>query len=226
MIREIINFTENLIEDIPDVMQWNIKPSRGIHIVVELDNEGQWVNKDNEMYLIDTNVNLNDIPSEALVQYEQLGLRVGTSMNKVLDNRKQIFSCSPFILSFKKKSLLNEKLEGVGIEKIIKLLPDYFSKAQELCKNERQVQLSKSFQNQCGEVLNFLHNKKILEKNKDGEIEVQILDRIKNDDYINLYLKNATFEEYRIVHNAYLQDKLFNRVVPAKQTCNFIFFDV
>lgn len=210
MIREIINFTENLIEDIPDVMQWNIKPSRGIHIVVELDNEGQWVNKDNEMYLIDTNVNLNDIPSEALVQYEQLGLRVGTSMNKVLDNRKQIFSCSPFILSFKKKSLLNEKLEGVGIEKIIKLLPDYFSKAQELCKNERQVQLSKSFQNQCGEVLNFLHNKKILEKNEDVEIEVQILDRIKNDDYINLYLKNATFEEYRIVHNAYLQDKLFN----------------
>lgn len=210
MIREIINFTENLIADIPDIMQWNIEPSQGIHIIIELDNEGHWINRDKNCFC--TNTDKDIIPFATLVQYEQAGSRVGTTMNKVLDKKKQIFSCSPFILSFKKKSLSNEKLEGLGIGKIIKLLSDYFANAQNTCLlgDERLIQLSKAFQQQCSEVLIYLQSKTIIQNIKGENVEVKIFDLIKDDEYINLYLKNATIEEYHSAHNVYLQDKLFN----------------
>ena len=210
MIREIINFTENLIADIPDIMQWKVEPSQGIHIIVELDNQGRWINGEKDCFC--TNTDKDNIPFAMLVQYEQAGSRVGTTMNKVLDKKKQIFSCSPFILSFKKKSLSNDKLEGFGIEKIIKLLPDYFANAQNTCllEDERLIQLSKAFQQQCSEVLNFLQAKIVTQKIKGEDVEVKLFDLIKDDEYINLYLKNATIEEYRSAHDVYLKDKLFN----------------
>ncbi len=108
MIRETIKFTEELIADIPDVMQCNIQPSKGLHVIVELDKEGHWNKENSEFYICPNSSQQNCNTNTKLVQYEQLGLRVGTNMNKVLDlPAKQIFSCSPFILSFKKKSLSN-----------------------------------------------------------------------------------------------------------------------
>lgn len=211
MIREIINFTENLIADIPDIMQWKIEPCQGIHIIVELDNEGHWTNREKDCFC--TNTDKDNIPFAMLVQYEQAGSRVGTNMNKVFDlPAKQIFSCSPFIVSFKKKSLSNEKIEGLGVGKIINLLPKYFANAQNVCLNEdeRLIQLSKAFQQQCSEVLNFLQAKIVTQKIKGEDVEVKLFDLIKDDEYINLYLKNATIEDYRSAHNAYLKDKLFN----------------
>ena len=32
MIREIINFTRDLLEDIPDIRLWNAKPDKGLHV--------------------------------------------------------------------------------------------------------------------------------------------------------------------------------------------------
>ncbi|NCC98636.1 MAG: hypothetical protein EOL95_02880 [Bacteroidia bacterium] len=197
MIREIINFTENLIEDIPEIMQYGVELSQGIHVVVELNNEENWVNKD-EIYVYSAK-NKENIPISELVQYEQMGSRVGTTMNKVLDKKKQIFSCSPYILSFKKKSFTNDKLDGCGKEKIIKLLDDYFENARNIClqDDEQLKRLSIAFKVQCVEVISYLQEQKII-------------DEIKDDDYISLYLKNATKEQYIIAHDAYLKEKLFN----------------
>ncbi len=208
MIREIINFTEKLIADIPDITQWKIQPSNGVHIIIELDDNGNWINGDEELFLY-TKGNQDNIPIKKLVQYEQKGQRVGSSMNKVLDlPAKQIFSCSPFILSFKKKSLSNNKLEGDGVKKIISLLPRYFTNAQNTCLNgdERLIQLSKAFQSQCSDVLSHLQSKVILVIDK----ETKLLEQLKDDDFINIYLKNATHEEYEAAHDSYLKDKLFN----------------
>jgi len=215
MIREIINFTENIIADIPDIMQWKVQLNKGLYVIVEIDKDGKW---SNDTLSVDTNcflVNDNTIDAAIqlkLVQYGQQGLRVGTTMNKVLDKKKQIFSCSPFILSFKKKSLLNEKLEGLGIEKITILLPEYFANAQQTCLNneERLIQLSKSFQYICPNVLNKINETSIIEHVNGEERQIPILDKIKDEDYINIYLKNATIQEYKDAHYAYLMDKLFN----------------
>ena len=50
MIREIINFTEDLIHDVPDIIQWKIQPSKGLHIFIDLDakNGWLWCNKRNQ----------------------------------------------------------------------------------------------------------------------------------------------------------------------------------
>ncbi|MCB9001303.1 MAG: hypothetical protein H6537_04925 [Bacteroidales bacterium] len=45
MIQEIINFTNNLIEDIPDIMEWKVQPSKGLHVFIDIDENGQWVNQ-------------------------------------------------------------------------------------------------------------------------------------------------------------------------------------
>ena len=42
MIREIINFTKDLLEVFPDILQWNAKPNGGLYVFVHLDNEGHW----------------------------------------------------------------------------------------------------------------------------------------------------------------------------------------
>ena len=44
MIREIINFTSDLISDIPGIMQWKVLPNKGLHIFVDLDKEGHLKN--------------------------------------------------------------------------------------------------------------------------------------------------------------------------------------
>ena len=46
MIREIINFTKDLIEDIPDIMEWKVKPSKGLHVFIDIDDNGQWIKQD------------------------------------------------------------------------------------------------------------------------------------------------------------------------------------
>lgn len=44
MIREIINFTRDLLEDIPDIRLWNAKPDKGLHVFVDIDEDGRWIN--------------------------------------------------------------------------------------------------------------------------------------------------------------------------------------
>ena len=42
MIREVINFTKDLLEDCPKIMQWNQKLKGGLYILIRLDEEGNW----------------------------------------------------------------------------------------------------------------------------------------------------------------------------------------
>ena len=34
MLQEIIHFTEDIIADLPDILQWNLKPSKGLHVLL------------------------------------------------------------------------------------------------------------------------------------------------------------------------------------------------
>ncbi len=49
MIKELISFTENLIRDISDIMQWNVQPSKGLHVFIDIDERGEWINKNLEL---------------------------------------------------------------------------------------------------------------------------------------------------------------------------------
>jgi CRISPR-associated protein Csh1 len=144
MIREIINFVKDLEQDYPEVFDLNKKPSPGLHLWVELDEEGNWKNnapEEGKDYVVyDGKEELKSKHKEA-VKYEDQGRRLGNNMNKVLDKKKQIFSCSPFIVSYKLKSYTNDKLDGVGEEKITNLLEFYFNNSQSVCINKDDVAL-------------------------------------------------------------------------------------
>lgn len=107
MIREIVNFTKDLLDDFPEITEWNVKPNGGLYVFIHLDNEGHW-NTDNLVYGEDyfylggENADMVECVEKA-IRYEKQVQRVGTTMNKVLDKKRQIFSCSPFAVTFKKK---------------------------------------------------------------------------------------------------------------------------
>ncbi len=216
MIQEIINFTTELEKDYPEVFDLNKKPSPGLHLWVELDEEGNWKNNlpiENEDYVVyDGKSEITNKLKEA-VKYEELGKRVGTTMNKTLDKKKQIFSCSPFVVNFKLKSYSNDKIEGIKEEKIIGLLKFYFDNALSICIDKNETSLSEqvvAFKNVIPKVLYAINALTTTVKEKDTIIEKLLLDTFKDDHYINIYFKNIDLNTYKIAHNKYLEAKLFN----------------
>ena len=211
MIREIINFTKDIIEDCPDIMQRNLKPNGGLYIFVDMDEAGNWVNRNGvygQDYLyLNTNDSESSIPISEITALEEEVKRVGTSMNKVLDKSSQIFSCSPYAVVFKKKSLTNEKIPGIKGEKICKLLPFYFENARKLCPLEEQQRIV-DFEAICGIILNGLEN---LIREHSEEKNIILIDQLKDDEYISIYLRSVSLKNYKIAHNCYLKGKLFNK---------------
>ena len=211
MIREIINFVKDLEQDYPEVFDLNKKPSPGLHLWVELDENGNWKNnhpEEGKDYVVyDGKEKMHGLHFDAL-KYETQGLRIGNTMNKVLDKKKQIFSCSPYIVNFKVKSLSNDKLEGDGIYKIINLLPFYFDNSIATCleeEQEKQRLLAKAFKFELSNVLQTIVGLK-----RDESEELPIISTLKDDLYICIYLRNLPLNEYKIAHEKYLKEKLFN----------------
>jgi len=94
MIKELINFTNDLIQDIPDIMEWKIQPSKGLHIFVELNTEGKWHNKSPQWKIDYDFYDGKTEPIGLLLEFSKLemyGNRIGTTMNKVLDKKSKYF---------------------------------------------------------------------------------------------------------------------------------------
>lgn len=225
MIREIINFTKDIIEDCPDIMQRNLKPNGGLYIFVDIDEAGNWVNENGvygQDYLyLKTNDSESSIPISEITALEEEVKRVGTSMNKVLDKSSQIFSCSPYAVVFKKKSLTNEKIPGIKGEKICKLLPFYFENARKLCPLEEQQRIV-SFESICGIILKELEN---FIREQADEKKIVLIDQLKDDEYISIYLRSVLLNDYKKAHDCYLKDKLYNKG-EFNKTVNGILYGV
>ena len=225
MIREIINFTKDIIEDCPDIMQRNLKPNGGLYIFVDMDEAGNWVNRNGvygQDYLyLKTNDSESSIPISEITALEEEVKRVGTMMNKVLDKKKQIFSCSPFAVVFKKKSLTYEKIPGIKGEKICKLLPFYFENARKLCPLEEQQRIV-SFESICGIILKGLEN---FIREQADEKKIVLIDQLKDDEYISIYLRSVSLNDYKKAHDCYLKDKLYNKG-EFNKTVNGILYGV
>lgn len=225
MIREIINFTKDIIEDCPDIMQRNLKPNGGLYIFVDIDEAGNWVNENGvygQDYLyLKTNDSESSIPISEITALEEEVKRVGTSMNKVLDKSSQIFSCSPYAVVFKKKSLTNEKILGIKGEKICKLLPFYFENARKLCPLEEQQRIV-SFESICSIILKGLEN---FIREQADEKKIVLIDQLKDDEYISIYLRSVSLNDYKKAHDCYLKDKLYNKG-EFNKTVNGILYGV
>lgn len=215
MIQEIINYTRHLKENMPLIFEQNLEPTKGLHIFIEFDEEGNLINfpgEKGEQWDFYDGSELNEFLIK-IIKYEQEGMRIGTNMNKVFDKKKQIVSCSPFIISFKKEKLENDKLEGNGFEKITLLYDFYFEKAIEECIEDDKLLLEKviRFKNklkeQTASVTNFSKKFKGDERNDSS----CLFDEMKSDYFINFYFKNIELDDYKKAHGNYLKKNLFNK---------------
>ncbi len=210
MIQELINYTQHLKENIPLVFEQNLEPSKGLHIFIEFDEQGnvknfpgergkQWEYYDGaEMSSL-----LNDV-----LKFEQEGTRIGTNMNKVFDKKKQIVTCSPFIVSFKKEKLDNDKLEGIGAERITKLYDYYFEKAIEECIDNNEVLTQKIII--FAQLLKEITSKIAFFGIAQNDL-ISHFQEMKKDCFITFYLKGVDFEDYKVAHDNYLKRNLFNK---------------
>lgn len=212
MIQEIVNYTKYLKDSTPLVFKEGLEPSKGLHIFVELDEEGNTINFPGEKGVnwdYYDGKNLNSF-LKSIIPFEQESKRVGTRMDKVLDTGKvigskkfQIFSCSPYILSFKKQSLNL-------IESRLNL---FFENAINTCLNDDDLKKQKiiAFKNVLSMVLNKLDDFKIPVSSNDlWSDNVSFIESMKSDYFVNIYYKNIPFSDYTQAHQTYLNKKLFN----------------
>lgn len=234
MLREIINFTEDIIADIPDILQWNVKPSKGLHVFIDIDENGQWINqnlqegKDYEYY--DGKREISDL-IELAAKYEALSKLIANDMNKCLDNQKyteinngdiieypikQIQSCSPFVIGFKRKDDTtqikinnNNKKEIDRFLVVEKRAKAYLENAKSTCKdNEKLLRKVDFFIENIPAIFEKLKALTFSVEVRDKIIEKTIYDLNKND-FIFIYLRSASLDEYQEAYNNYLTDKLF-----------------
>lgn len=223
MIREIVNYVKYLKEKTPQIFEQGLKPTKGIHIFVELDNDGQFLNFPGSKGVNWDYYDGKEMSPflQKIIKYEQQAQRVGTKMNKVFDKKKQIVSCSPYMVSFKKEKLDNPKIDGVYFEKIINLLPFYFEKSIETCfssekiienKQQELPFLKKEKKVNNTKILNIINQfKSFLIKNINILNEFSPFLEMKKDKFINIYLKNICIDDYEKAHQNYLKQNLFNK---------------
>jgi CRISPR-associated protein Csh1 len=213
MIQEIINYTKYLKENSPMVFEEGLEPSKGLHIFLELDEEGNAINFPGERGDDWDYYDGKEMSPflKNIIPYEQESKRVGTRMDKVLDTGKvegskkfQIFSCSPYILSFKKQSF----------DLIKSRLKPFFDNAINTClKDDDETTMQKviAFKNAISIFLNEIGNYKIRTNSTDLFTEDKsVFESMKNDFFVNIYYKNIPYSKYVIAHQTYLQQKLFN----------------
>lgn len=233
MLQEIIRFTEDIIVDLPDILQWNLQPSKGLHVFIDIDENGQWVNqnlqegKDYEYY--DGKSDISDLLKLA-AQYEALSKLIANDMNKCLDNQKyiendnsniieypikQIQSCSPFVIGFKRKEdttqikINNKVTEADRFLVVEKRAKVYLENAKFTCKNNA-ILLKKVdfFIENIPAIFDKLKALTFSVKVRNKIIEKTVYDLSKND-FIFIYLRTASLDEYRETYDNYLKDKLF-----------------
>ncbi len=118
MIREIINYTRDLIEDIPDIMRWKNIPKRGLYVFIDIDEEGNWTNQDlkygKDYTFADGKSEFFDLSDECKVYSEACSW---LSMNKLgsFDVKKKILACSPFAFAYNFKFNSND-LEELNLK--------------------------------------------------------------------------------------------------------------
>jgi CRISPR-associated protein Csh1 len=227
MVRELINFTGNLIEDIPDIMQWKVQPSKGLHVFIDIDENGQWINqnlqKGTDYDYYDGKSDLTQLLESTKIKiYYINSLLVNTDMNKCLDVDKcevggivypikQIQSCSPYVVGFKRKEQEQEveivsgqktKIKKDRFDVIVQRSKVYLSKASSVCSTDANK--VKAFSERIDDIIPVIKSLNL----KAGKKEIKA-DGLSKNDFIMIYIRNIPKDELERSYDNYLTNKLF-----------------
>ena len=244
MIREIINFTNGLLSDIPDIMQWNIQPDKGLHVFIDIDETGNWANQILQQgidydYYDGKNQDIklwNDC-----IRYQEATEYI--TMNKVskFDKKKKIHSCSPFAVAFNFNFNDKEKSElGIKIfKKSDKPSKEELKSNNALIRAQRRIVIEERLKDYQSNSLSIYGIKE-----KDGELfsnqpfiyGKQIMGFFNNlhkilnavelkaeyslltgKDYLHLYLRTIPIDVQEELHNRYVKQEIFSGEVMSKE---------
>jgi CRISPR-associated protein Csh1 len=228
MIREIINYTENLIVDIPNIMQWKVQPTKGLHIFIDIDENGKWKNfplekgKDYDYYDgKDTEIPLWN----ECIRFQEISDYI--TMNKVqkFDSKQKIHSCSPFSVAFNfnfndtdKKSLgitiwkkgskptkeEKEKTEKDIREKRIQVIKERLTEYAR-CASTIFFSDNNPYENEINTFINLV-NTRIL----DSLNNIEDFNHLSGKDYVRINYRNFGFKIQQELYSKYLQQEILN----------------
>ena len=244
MIREIINFTNGLLSDIPDIMQWNIQPDKGLHVFIDIDETGNWANQNLQQgidydYYDGKNQDIklwNDC-----IRYQEATEYI--TMNKVskFDKKKKIHSCSPFAVAFNFNFNDKEKSElGIKIfKKSDKPSKEELKSNNALIRAQRRIVIEerlKDYQSNSlsiygikekdGDLFSnqpFIYGKQImgffnnLHKIFNAVELIAEYSLLTGKDYLHLYLRTIPIDVQEELHNRYVKQEIFSGEVMSKE---------
>ena len=244
MIREIINFTNGLLSDIPDIMQWNIQPDKGLHVFIDIDETGNWANQNLQQgidydYYDGKNQDIklwNDC-----IRYQEATEYI--TMNKVskFDKKKKIHSCSPFAVAFNFNFNDKEKSElGIKIfKKSDKPSKEDLKSNNALIRAQRWIVIEerlKDYQSNSlsiygikekdGDLFSnqpFIYGKQImgffnnLHKILNAVELIAEYSLLTGKDYLHLYLRTIPIDVQEELHNRYVKQEIFSGEVMSKE---------
>lgn len=244
MIREIINFTNGLLSDIPDIMQWNIQPDKGLHVFIDIDETGNWANQNLQQgidydYYDGKNQDIklwNDC-----IRYQEATEYI--TMNKVskFDKKKKIHSCSPFAVAFNFNFNDKEKSElGIKIfKKSDKPSKEELKSNNALIRAQRRIVIEerlKDYQSNSlsiygikekdGDLFSnqpFIYGKQImgffnnLHKILNAVELIAEYSLLTGKDYLHLYLRTIPIDVQEDLHNRYVKQEIFSGEVMSKE---------
>lgn len=103
MIRELINFMNDLMSDIPDIMEWKSLPDKGLHVFIDIDSNGVWINKDLKKgidYDYFDGKNKDIRLWKDCIRYQEATTYITMNKVKKFDKEQKIHSCSPFAIAY------------------------------------------------------------------------------------------------------------------------------
>ena len=244
MIREIINFTNGLLSDIPDIMQWNIQPDKGLHVFIDIDETGNWANQNLQQgidydYYDGKNQDIklwNDC-----IRYQEATEYI--TMNKVskFDKKKKIHSCSPFAVAFNFNFNDNGKSEfGIKIfKKSDKPSKEELKSNNALIRAQRRIVIEerlKDYQSNSlsiygikekdGDLFSnqpFIYGKQImgffnnLHKILNAVELIAEYSLLTGKDYLHLYVRTIPIDVQEELHNRYVKQEIFSGEVMLKE---------
>lgn len=227
MIQEIVKFTENLIADIPEIMQQKVQLYKGLHVFIDIDDNGKWVNcnlikgKDYDFYDgKDRNIPMwNDC-----VSYQEITDYI--TMNKVqkFDSKQKIHSCSPFAVAFNFNFNNADKTAyGIKIFKKTDRPTDEEKRQNEDDIRTKRIKIIKERLNdyeRCSCSV-FFGNENPFKKQISDFIKniYSILDKVKDEpdfknltdkDYLRIYLRSFDFELEKKYYQEYVKREILN----------------
>lgn len=235
MIREIINFTNGLLSDIPDIMQWNIQPDKGLHVFIDIDETGNWTNQNLQQ---DIDYDYYDGKNQEIklwndcIRYQEATEYI--TMNKIakFDRKKKIHSCSPFAVAFNFNFNDREKSElGIKI-KSDKPSKEEIKSNNALIRAQRRIVIEerlKDYQSNSlsiygikeddGDLFSnesFMYGKQIkgffnnLHKILNAIELIAEYSMLTGKDYLHLYLRTIPIDVQEELHTKYVKQEIFS----------------